>query len=59
MKLNQGSKRLACIVLIDQPQYECEYYITHYSIVIGEFKLCEVRISNPELNCILGLSVEH
>ena len=46
--LKQGSKSLARIVWIGQSQYSIKYQITHCSIVIGQFKLYEPRISIPE-----------
>jgi hypothetical protein len=48
---NQGSKSLARIVWIYQAQYKVVYHITHSSIVIGQFRRCEPRISNPAFNC--------
>ena len=54
-KSGQGSKSLALIVCIDQSQYSIEYHITHSSFVIGQFKLCEPRISNPDLRVLQEL----
>ena len=47
--LIQGSELFSRIVWIDQSQSNIDYVISHSITVIGQFKLCELKLSSPPL----------